>query len=176
MLIQETPQRSKEIEKAIKFLVHAFDKSECTGKPVILHSIRVGLYLNRQGYDKNIVIAGILHDLLEDSNTTVEEIKKKFGDNVAKLVMANSFDKDIKDKRKRYFQTYERCIKAGKDALVIKTSDILDNYNYYDFAEGEELRKWLLEKMKHFIYNTAEIIGKENIWKELKDKYIQLSK
>lgn len=176
MLTQETPQQSKEIEEAIKFLIHAFDKSEYTGKPVVLHSIRVGLYLNRQGYDKDIVIAGILHDLIEDSSTTIEEIKTKFGDNVAKLVKANSYDKGINDKRKRYFQTYERGMKAGKDALVIKASDILDNYNYYYFAEGKELRKWLLEKMKHFIDNTAEIIGKENIWRELKDKYILLNK
>lgn len=44
-------------------------------KPVILHSIRIALYLNNLGYNRNIVLAAILHDILEDSSASVEKIK-----------------------------------------------------------------------------------------------------
>jgi len=120
-------QRDKEIEKAIKFLVASIERSGHNPKPVILHSIRVGLYLDRQGYNKNVVIAGILHDLLEDSETTIEEIREEFGDKIANLVLVNSFDKTIKEKKKRYYESFARCLEAGKDALVIKAADVLDN-------------------------------------------------
>ena len=45
--------------------------------------------------------AAILHDVIEDTDTKIEEVKSKFGDNVAKLVEANSFDESIEDKTER---------------------------------------------------------------------------
>lgn len=175
MLGKDTPQIAGEIEEAIKFLVFAIEKSKNNEKPVIFHSIKVGIYLYREGYAKEMVIAGILHDLLEDSDVAFEEIEKRFGKRAARLVKANSFDKGVVDKRERYSQTFRRCLKVGKDALVIKAADILDNSYYLRFAPNKILKNLFLGKMKHFVENTREIIGTENIWKELNERYIQLS-
>lgn len=167
-------QLDKEIEKAIKFLVASIEKSGHNPKPVVLHSIRVGLYLNKQRYNKNIVIAGIIHDLLEDSETSTEEIKERFGNKIADLVSANSFNEAIKDKKERYYESFTRCFSAGKDAMVIKAADILDNSHYYQLAEDRELYQWLLAKMKHFIDHSAEVLKNNYVWKELKRQYENL--
>ena len=169
-------QNDKKIKEAIKFLVLAIEKSGHNSKPVIIHSIRVGLHLDELGYKQKIVIAGILHDLLEDSETTFEEIKQNFGPQIANLVQANSFDKNIKDKKKRYQQTLTRCLKAGKEALIIKAADILDNSHYYHLANGKKLRQWLVEKMKHFIDHSEKILKNEAVFKKLQKQYQKISK
>lgn len=173
-MLKGSPERDKRIEKAIKFLVFAIEKSGSNPKPVILHSIRVGLYLYEKGYRENIVMAGLLHDLLEDSDATFEEIKQNFGSNIANLVQANSFDKDIKDKGKRKEQTLKRCLEMGKDALIIKAADILDNSYYYHLAEGEDLKKLLFDKMEQFIEKSSDILKDEIVWKNLSRQYIEL--
>lgn len=172
----KTYQRNKEIERTIKFLVNSIDKPGNKSKPIILHSIRVGLYLDRQNYDKDIVIAAILHDLLEDSEITAHEIKNNFNNKIAKLVLANSYDKSTEDKKKRYYETLSRCLDIGKEALVIKAADILDNSHYYQLVKDEKLYQWLLEKLSHFINHTESILGDEKVWKELKRQHTKLTK
>ena len=171
-----SPEVDKQIEEAIKFLVFAIHETGHNPKPVILHSIRVGLHLYKPNYDKDIVTAAILHDVIEDTDTKIEEVKSKFGDKVAKLVEANSFDESIEDKTERYKENFERCRKAGKDALIIKAADFFDNADYYNLASTNELAKWLLEKLKYFIDNSKEELKDEALYKELVKKYERIAK
>jgi len=166
----------KQIEEAIKFLVFAIHESGHNPKPVILHSIRVGLHLSDLGYDKDIVVAAILHDVIEDTATKIDEVRAKFGDKVAKLVESNSFDKSIADKTERYKENFARCRKAGKDALIVKAADFFDNADYYGKASTNELAKWLLEKLKYFIDNSKEELKDEALYKELVKKYQRIAK
>src|SRR3990167_8005678 len=171
------PENDKQIEEAIKFLVFAIQESGKNPKPVILHSIRVGLHLyNNLNYNKDIVTAAILHDVIEDTDTKMEEVKSKFGDKVAKLVEANSFDESIEDKTERYKENFERCRKAGKDALIIKAADFFDNADYYHLASTKELAKWLLEKLGYFIENSKDELKDEALHKELIEKYERITK
>jgi len=166
-----SPEVDKQIEEAIKFLAFAIHESGKNPKPVILHSVRVGLHLYNLGYDKDIVVAAILHDVIEDTDTKIEEIKSKFGSKIAKLVEANSFDESIEDKTERYKENFMRCHEAGKDALIVKAADFYDNIDYYHLASTKELAKWLLEKLKYFIENSRDIIKDEVLYKELVKKY-----
>ena len=175
-MLGKNPKLDKEIEEAIKFLVHAIEESGKNPKPVILHSIRVGLYLYQQDYSKEIVIAGILHDLLEDTEITLDEIKEKFGDKVANFVQVNSFDETIKNKKERYLDSFTRCLDAGKESLVVKAADFLDNSHYYHLAQDRKLYQWLLKKLKHFIEHSEEVLKNEIAWKELKKQYNLLTK
>jgi|SRR3972149_5626552 len=170
------PVTDKQIEEAIKFLVFAIQESGHNPKPVILHSIRVGLHLYNLGYDRNIIIAAILHDVIEDTATKIDEVKAGFGDKVAKLVEANSFDENIEDKTERYKENFERCHKAGKGALIVKAADFFDNVDYYGFASTDELAKWLLEKLKYFIDNSKDELKDEALYKELVKKYRKIAK
>jgi len=160
----------KLIEAAIKFLVESFAKSGNNPKPVVLHSIRVAMHLENLNYSREVIIGAILHDLLEDTDVIREEISEKFGESVAELVEANSFRKEIVDETERYKKMYNQCLEAGKDALVIKAADILDNSYYYG------PRKELLEKMGYFIDLSAQILATEKIWQELSTQHQQLLK
>jgi len=117
----------EQIEEAITFLVFAIHKTGHNPKPVVLHSIRIGVHLYNLNYRKDIVIACILHDVIEDTKTPIEEVRSLFGETVSTLVEANSFDETIDDKVERYKETFDRCRNAGRDALIVKAADIFDN-------------------------------------------------
>ncbi|MDP9381795.1 MAG: HD domain-containing protein [Chloroflexota bacterium] len=80
----------RRIESAIVFLVFQMQRTGRNSKPVVLHSIRVALYLHDRGYGGDVVVAAALHDLLEDSDTTLAQIEREFGAEVARLVEANT--------------------------------------------------------------------------------------
>lgn len=92
------PKEQIKIEKAIIMLVYCVIRKCRNPKPVILHSLRVGLKLQELNQSKEVVIAGILHDLIEDTNCKISQIKKKFGSKVAKLVSACSLPNIKNDK------------------------------------------------------------------------------
>lgn len=170
-----SPENDKEIEEAIKFLVFAIHESGKNPKPVILHSIRVGLHLYNLGYDKLIVIAAILHDVIEDTDVKIQEVEAKFGKKIAKLVEANSFNENIEDKTERYKENFARCRKTGKDALIVRAADFFDNVDYYHLA-STKLAKWLLEKLKYFIDNSKNELKDEVLYDELVKKYKRIAK
>jgi GTP pyrophosphokinase len=62
----------------------------------------------------------------------------------------------------------------GKEAVIVKAADILDNSNYIQFVNDAEMRKWLLYKMKYFINISKDLIEKEDIWNTLNEKYNSL--
>ena len=157
-------QENKKIEEAIIFLVDKIQKSGNNSKPVILHSIEVGTYLYKHNYPLDIVVAGYLHDLLEDSDTTQEEIKKKFGSGVATIVKANSFSSKTIGKIEQYKETFQKCLKMGNEALIVKASDILCNAPFY------KIGNWLtfgIDKMTYFLKISKPHIDNERVYKDL---------
>lgn len=160
-----------EIERAIIVLVQSFEASGDNPKPVVLHCIRVGMRLYKGGYDPKIVISALLHDLLEDTDVTTEEIASQFGTEVAEIVAATSFDSNIEDDRERYRDMFERCFNVGRAAVIVKAADILDNSRYYHRAESAELRMLLVEKMRYFIDNAEPFLHNEPLYHELTEAY-----
>ena len=123
---------SIKFEKAVRLLVEHFPVSDETSrKPVLFHDIRVGVYLYENGYSEDVVLAGILHDAIEWSSATEKMLRKEFGDNVVKLVLASTKDDSIKDKQEKTEELIKRCVKNGEDALIVKTADILDSFKWY---------------------------------------------
>jgi (p)ppGpp synthase/HD superfamily hydrolase len=57
-----------------------------SGVPYIEHPMAVALILDRSGFDEETVIAGLLHDLVEDTDVTLEQIREQFGDRIAETV------------------------------------------------------------------------------------------
>ena len=163
-------EEDEAIERAIRYLVHAFESSGNNPKPVILHSTRVGMDLYDRDYQQHIVISGFLHDLLEDTDVTSETIRSKFGQEVAQIVKASSFNEDIDDYLERHYDMYTRCFELGRRAVVVKAADILDNSDYYAMADSEQLQQNLLEKMEYFVDRSEPYIGEELIYQELNDK------
>ncbi len=81
---------------------HSGQVRKGTDIPYIVHPMEVMAILSRMGADEDLLIAGVLHDVVEDTNVSVEDIQIKFGDKVAELVGAHSEDKSLSwEERKR---------------------------------------------------------------------------
>ncbi len=121
-----------EFEKAIRLLSKYMPVAdETTRKPVLFHGLRVGIYLYEHSYSKEVILAGVLHDILEDTEVTEEELRVEFGDTVTKLVKASTKDDSVA-KAEKTEELIKRCVSNGQDALVIKAADILDSFKWYD--------------------------------------------
>lgn len=95
-------------EKAKLFAIRAHmgqvRKSE-PDKPMIMHPIGVGQLLESFGYNDNVVATGYLHDVVEDTKYTIEDIEKEFGSDIASLVMgASEPDKSLSWEERKSIQ------------------------------------------------------------------------
>ncbi len=165
-----SPRDSFKIEEAISYLVEHYNKSGKNSKPVILHSLRVGMYLLEYGYDADTIIVGILHDLIEDSDVTMEEIGEKFSPKVAAWVDALSFRPEIEDHIERYQEMFKRIILAGKMPTIVKAVDLLANSFYIRLIPSLEEQQLLLQKMRYFLDITASLSSEQPL-EELRNCY-----
>lgn len=159
----------EEIERALQYLVHSFESSGDNPKPVILHSTRVGMDLYRREHERRVVVAGICHDLLEDTAVTADEIEAEFGDDVAEIVAAVSYDEGIDDYLDRHLDIYDRCVAAGRPAMLVKAADILDNSDYYGRGDDRELYENQCRKMEQFVERSEPFVGETDLHRELRD-------
>ena len=78
--------------------------------------------------DEELLIAAVLHDTLEDTDTTYEELEKKFSKSVADLVEEVSHPKNYNDKQKLEF--YKKLGTISPKAKILKLADFVDNLRY----------------------------------------------
>ena len=81
-----------------------------------------------------------------------------------------SYNTDIKDKYLQAQEMYNRCIEYGREALIVKCSDLCDNIDYISFANKEDIQK-LLKKYALFIDMSKEYLENEIVYQELLEKY-----
>lgn len=155
-------------EKAIGFLVDRVRNFCRNEKPAILHSIRVGVRLIEQHEDETTVIAGFLHDLIEDTDCTIEYIEKEFGKEVADLVQVLTFDQTITDYKERWNKEIPKIIKAGRQAMIIKVADSLDNLPYYILVLDDKKREEVLWKHNLIVSSFEKYLGQEKIFEKYK--------
>ena len=127
-----------EFEKAVRMLVeHLPVADENSKKPILAHDIRVGVYLYQNSYSQDVILAGLLHDILEFSDFTEEMLQEEFGENVLKFVKANSKNRTIENSDERIDELAKRATEAGEDALIIRAADTLDSFKHYTFTKNE---------------------------------------
>ncbi|OIO46186.1 hypothetical protein COX24_03705 [bacterium (Candidatus Gribaldobacteria) CG23_combo_of_CG06-09_8_20_14_all_37_87_8] len=137
------------IEEAIKMLVHCVEENCRNDKPLILHSLRVGFVAMGLNFPRDVVVAGILHDLVEDTNCDFETIKRYFGHEVESLVKTLT-QEHIEDYKKRWQVLLEKIKKKGKHAMIIKIIDANDNLTYIPLIKSKKSIKETLWK-HHFL-------------------------
>lgn len=114
------------------------------GMPYIEHPITVAARLDEHGYRDEVLAAALLHDVVEDSETTLEELHALFGDEVAGLVGALTDDESIESYRERKAEHRERVAAAEGGAHAIYGADKLTNVITLSDAyarEGEAVRE-----------------------------------
>lgn len=97
------------------------------GMPYIEHPQAVAALLAEHGFGDEVLAAALLHDVVEDSETTVEELQRRFGEPVAGLVSTLSDDESIADYRERKEEHRGRVAAADGDAFAIYGADKLTN-------------------------------------------------
>ena len=117
-----------QLEWAIEFASarHMGQVRKGTTLPYIVHPIEVMHLHYRMGADENLLIAGVLHDTLEDTDTTEEEILSRFGEDVANLVAGHSEDKS-KTWQERKTAAIEHLATADRRFKMLVLADKLSN-------------------------------------------------
>lgn len=117
------------IDKAIAFAVRAHS-GQCrkgTRIPYIVHPLGVARILIQCGCPDHVVIAGILHDTVEDTPVTIEEIRREFGRDVAALVDAATEPDNNAAWENRKKRTIEMVQTLSDEAAILVLADKLDN-------------------------------------------------
>lgn len=92
--------------------------------PFFAHPFFVASLLERHGLDDDTVIAGLLHDAVEDTDMTIDEVERQFGRRVAGIVEEVTFDQ-TKPWSDRQHEAQLRLQSAGSEAKAVKTADII---------------------------------------------------
>lgn len=118
------------IEKAINFatIKHEHQKRKGSNLPYIVHPMKVMHILTENNCSESVVVAGILHDTLEDTNTTYNELVNEFGSVVATLVKSNSEDKS-KSWQERKLHTINEIKNMSLEEKQVLCADKLANLN-----------------------------------------------
>jgi (p)ppGpp synthase/HD superfamily hydrolase len=161
-----------DLDRALVFMAKTIDACGHNPKPLVLHSTRVGMYLYNYGCSRAVVLAGVLHDLIEDTSLPPEKIRQEFGEDVFRLVEANTFDATIADRLERARELFARCLAAGRDALLIKVADTLDNSHYIHLIQDEGTRQYVLAKIDELLTLSSDLLRDEPEWEELHRQWL----
>lgn len=180
------------VQKAVNFAIkiHEVDqKQKRKGKDVayIFHPLAVGLILSQAGADEDVIVAGILHDTVEDSidgkKVTPGILREEFGEKVTELVMSVTENKELSwEERKQ--GTIENIKGFSNDSLLLKSADVISNVseiiddysqngykNFEEFSAPEPKKENTIQSYLNVI-NAILIRWPENL---LKDDLLFLS-
>ena len=145
-----------------------------SGDPYYSHPVEVAGILTQFKLDCASVIAGLLHDTVEDTDTTVEEIRGLFGDQVAQLVdgltkLAMIEQKSTDKKQAENFRKLLLAMSEDIRVLLIKLADRLHNMRTLHFLKSPEKRARIAKETLDIYAPLAERIGMQEIKTELED-------
>lgn len=118
------------IEEAIVFAAeaHSGQHRKATGRPYIWHPLAVGRLLADHGYAEPVIVGGLLHDTVEDTHVTLEQLARRFGADVAAIVDGCT-EPDHRALRweERKSHTIGALPSASLDVRAVTAADKIDN-------------------------------------------------
>lgn len=128
------PLDTELLDRAIVFAVRAHAGTERRGKgfPYIVHLLEAVEIVATMTPDQELLAAAALHDTVEDTHVTVEEIRAEFGDRIASLVATESdiFEQGMSKEdswHARKQDAIDRLARASRDAKIVALGDKLSN-------------------------------------------------
>ena len=183
VLTTEELAENEMLNNAIAYAVekHRNGLRKGTKMPYIVHPLEVMHNLLLMGADKNLMAAGVLHDTVEDTDATLEEIAEKFGEDVASLVASHTEKDKSLPWKKRKDIALEHLKHANKREQMLVLADKLSNMRAiardYDkiqdklwerFNRGKEDQAW------YYRSGAASLI-KLGEYENTKDLYLEFA-
>ena len=124
------PLETNLFDKAVKFATDAHSGTERRGKgyPYIIHPMEAAAIVATMTNDPEMLAAAILHDTVEDTDVTIEQIRAEFGDRVAMLVQSETapLDENLTWREKKSFQL-KQLANAPHESKVVALGDKFSN-------------------------------------------------
>lgn len=166
-------EKLDDVKRAYEFAKSAFgDLRRKSGKTQLEHALDVAEILAKRKLSPDIVIAGLLHDILEYTEFTTEDLAQKFGSKIARLVEGeNRLDSLKYIGKERYAENLRRMFLAMADdvqIIFIKFADRIDNLKTLSYLEPKKRERLAMESL--YIYAPiANRLGMNIVRRELED-------
>ncbi len=164
--------------KLIRYAYETADKSHggqkrLSGEPYIIHPLAVAYILFDLGMDTETICAGLLHDVIEDTESTEEELSREFGESIAQLVQGVTKITQMKfnSKEQEQSENVRKMLLAMSNdirVVIIKLADRLHNMRTMDYQKGKKQLEKSLETMEVYA-PIAHRLGIRAIKEELED-------
>lgn len=164
----------KMIECAYDYAKKMHDgQKRASGEPYYTHPVEVASILADMKMDEGTIITAILHDTLEDTKATYDELKKQFGEEVADLVngvskLTRIESQTVEGKQAENFRKLLLAMSEDIRVLLVKLADRLHNMRTLDAVSDEKKRRIAMETLEIYA-PLAERIGVHQIKTELED-------
>ena len=170
------------IEKAYKVAAEAHkDQKRKSGEPYIIHPLCVAIILADLEMDKETIAAGLLHDVVEDTVMTLDELTKEFGpevaflvDGVTKLTQLN-WDKDKVEIQAENLRKMFLAMAKDIRVIIVKLADRLHNMRTGQYWKPEKQKEKARETMEIYA-PIADRLGISKIKIELDDLSLKFLK
>ena len=152
-----------------------------SGEPYIMHPVSVAVIIQQMGLDSESIMAGLLHDTIEDTDASYHEVAKEFGEPVAVLVdgvtkltqmehtsYSTKEEQQMEDLRKMF-------VAMAKDirVIMIKLADRLHNMRTIQFQREQKQRDISVETMEIYA-PLAHRLGMQGVKWELEDRSLKI--
>ena len=153
------------------------DQRRVSGIPYILHPTSVACIVAELGMDTDTICGALLHDVVEDTEVTLDEIKRRFGGDIAKLIDGVTKISKIpySSREEQQAENIRKMLIAMADdirVIIIKLADRLHNMRTMDCMPEQKRRDKSLENMQVFA-PIAHRLGIKAIKDELEDRSLQ---
>jgi (p)ppGpp synthase/HD superfamily hydrolase len=140
-----------------------------------IHSRRVSERLARHGYGLEVILAGLLHDIVEDGNTSLTELAKLgFSSRTVQLVDLSSHDDAIFEKDARWAQMVLRLEQAqDSEAWAIKVCDLIDNLHGSVSLRTERRAAFFEMKAPTYLSLSRVPLQMNALWLELLEAFCE---
>lgn len=149
-------------------------QTRASGEPYYTHPVEVASILAGMKMDVGTIVTAILHDTLEDTEATYEDLKKKFGQEVADLVngvskLTRIESQTVEGKQAENFRKLLLAMSEDIRVLLVKLADRLHNMRTIEAIERPDKRRRIALETLEIYAPLAERIGVHNIKEELED-------
>lgn len=142
---------TNKLKQAIELATKAHEgQTDKGGQPYILHPLAVMEELREQGYSENVLITAVLHDVVEDTEVTLQDIQSQFGATIADAVQSVTRQK---------YETYREFIhraKLNSIGRIVKMADLKHNSSPERVASLPEYMKSIVDRYTRAIKILGE--------------------